>query len=58
MIFYLIVINKIIARVLYYPILNGKILHVTHPFATKNFVRLACVKHITSVHSEPGSNSY
>ena len=33
-----------------------------HPFATilvpKNFlVRLACVKHAASVHSEPGSNS-
>ena len=38
---------------------------VTHPSATKffksklskNFVRLACVKHAASVHPEPGSNS-
>ena len=33
-------------------------LHIPHPFATKNSVKLACVKHTTSVHPEPGSNSY
>ena len=27
------------------------------PGTTENNVRLACVKHIASVHSEPGSNS-
>jgi hypothetical protein len=36
---------------------------ITHPFATRQqaeapvTVRLACVKHAASVHSEPGSNS-
>lgn len=35
-------------------------LYITHPFAiffTKN-IKLACVKHATSVYSEPGSNSF
>ena len=39
--------------------LKGINLSTTHPFATKlNSVKLACVKHTTSVHPEPGSNSY
>ena len=38
--------------------LKGKILHITHPYATIFIVRLACVKHTNSVHSEPRSNSY
>ena len=33
-------------------------LRIPHPFATKNSVRLACVKHMISVHPEPGSNSF
>ena len=45
-----------------YPPPKGRFLRVTHPFATlltpKGFlVRLACVRHVASVHSEPGSNS-
>lgn len=32
---------------------------ITHPFAVKfNFTKLTCVKYITSVHSEPGSDSF
>lgn len=44
-------------------ILKVTLLRITHPFATLhkayvNNVKLACVKHTNSVHSEPGSNSY
>ena len=42
---------------MFYPLLKGSLSIFTHPFATKNLVKLACVKHTTSVHSEPGSNS-
>ena len=40
--------------------LKGKILHVLTRSPRKYIfsVRLACVKHTTSVHPEPGSNSY
>ncbi len=47
------------------PPLRGRFLRVTHPSATRHqsskldhaAVQLACVKHATSVQSEPGSNS-
>ena len=39
--------------------LEGKILHLLTRSPRKQVsVRLACVKHTTSVHPEPGSNSY
>jgi len=40
------------------PELKGKILRILTRSLRKNFsVQLACVKHTTSVHPEPGSNS-
>ncbi|KAL3528089.1 hypothetical protein ACH5RR_012745 [Cinchona calisaya] len=38
---------------------KGRFLRVTHPSATGNTTshQLVCVKHATSVHPEPGSNS-
>ena len=45
------------------PIQKACQLSITHPFATQLtsrrtvLVRLACVRHTASVHSEPGSNS-
>ena len=41
----------------FYVKLKSKFLSFTHPFATEKSVRLACIKHTTSVNSEPGSNS-
>ena len=39
--------------------LKGSSLHIPHPFATNIlFVKLACVKHTTSVHPESGSSSF
>ena len=43
-----------IIKIIDCPKLKGSILHISHPFATKNSVQLACVKHTISVHSEPG----
>ena len=44
---------------MFYLKLKGKNFVITHPSATliKN-VKLACIKQITSVYSEPGSNSF
>ena len=38
---------------------EGRFSRITHPSATrvKTLVRLACVRHTSSVHPEPGSNS-
>ncbi|CAM6044146.1 unnamed protein product, partial [Sphagnum compactum] len=41
---------------------KSRSLRITHPSATENTtrmlpVRLACVKHVASVHPKPGSNS-
>ena len=43
---------------MFYPKLKGKNSVYSSPVRYENFVQLACIKHTTSVHPEPGSNSY
>ena len=50
--------NKLVRLIHHLSSMQIIFLYITHSDATYIFVRLACVKHIASIHSEPGSNSY